>query len=134
MPQCVNHPAVAAKARCTGCAEEFCGQCLVAIAGNQYCAKCKVMAVTQQPVGGNQRTRTCVEAGEALKYAIIGIFCFGFILGPMAIHKALKAKKQIADDPRLDGSGKATAALIIGIIVCVLWVLGVIARVNGQNQ
>jgi hypothetical protein len=69
-----------------------------------------------------------VEAGQALKYAIIGIFCFGMILGPVAIVKALKAKRMIEEDPRLSGSGKATAALWIGIVVFFLWALGMVAK------
>ncbi len=129
---CINHPNVTAKGRCAGCAEPFCVNCLVTVGGNAYCAKCKVMAVTKQPVA-DSGTRPCPEAGEALKYAILGIFCFGIILGPMAVYKALNVKKMIADDPRLEGGGKATAALIIGIIVCILWVLGMIAKVSGAN-
>jgi hypothetical protein len=31
-------------------------------------------------------------------------------------------------NPRLSGSGKATAALIIGIVGLLLWILGMVAR------
>jgi len=75
-----------------------------------------------------EATIPCKEASEALTYAIIGIFCCGIILEPIAISKALKAKKMMQMNPRLSGSGKATAALIIGIVALVLWVLGMIAR------
>jgi len=85
------------------------------------------MAVKNQPVM-EEATIPCKEANDALTTAIIGIFCLGIILGPMAISKALKAKKMIETNPQLTGSGKATAALIIGIIVTVLTVLGLIAR------
>jgi hypothetical protein len=73
---------------------------------------------------------TLPEANEALRYAIIGIFCFGFVLGPIAIVKGTSAKKQIAADPRYTGEGAATAAQIIGVIeVCfyLLYILGAIA-------
>lgn len=70
----------------------------------------------------------CKEAGTALTYAIIGIFCFGIILEPIAISKALKAKKIMELNPRLTGSGKANAALVIAIVGLVLWVIGMIAR------
>ena len=60
---------------------------------------------------------------------LIGIFCLGIILEPIAISKALKAKKMIAMNPQLIGSGKATAALIIACVALLLWVLGIIARV-----
>jgi hypothetical protein len=116
---------VPAIASCTGCAENFCGNCLVDIGGKKYCAQCKTMAVSADagPRG------VCEEAGSALKYAIIGIFCFGIILEPIALIKALNAKKQIAANPNLEGSGKATAAMIIAIISLVLWVLGIIGRI-----
>jgi len=45
---------------------------------------------------------------------IIGIFfCFGIILEPLAIQKALKARKMIEANPRVTGSGKATAAHVL---------------------
>ncbi len=125
--QCVNHPEVGAVARCVGCSEPFCFNCLVAIRGQKYCASCKVMAIQGRPVM-DEATIACPEADEALKYALIGILCFGIILEPMAISRALKAKKKIEQDPRLMGSGKANAAFIIGIIALVLWVLGLLSR------
>jgi len=124
---CKNHPTVPASDRCTGCAEAFCPDCLVEIQGRRYCGDCKVMAVSQPPVI-EEATYPCKEAGEALKYAIIGIFCFGIILEPIAISKALKAKKLIEQNPNLTGSGKANAALAIAIVALGLWVLGMIAR------
>ncbi|MGZ4808120.1 MAG: hypothetical protein ACXVJO_01940 [Thermoanaerobaculia bacterium] len=108
--------------------EPFCKNCLVTIKGRKFCNSCKVTALgTNMPLV-ERATETCAEAAEALKYAIIGIFCFGIILEPIAISKALKAKKMIAANPNLTGEGKANAALIIGIIGLVLWVLGIIAR------
>jgi len=127
--QCKNHPNVMAVDRCAGCAEAFCPNCLVSIQGKNYCASCKVMAVQGQPMV-EQATIPCAEASSALTYAIVGIFCFGIILGPIAIIKALKAKKMMALNPRLTGSGKATAALVIGIVVACLWVLGMIVRAS----
>jgi hypothetical protein len=110
--------------------EPFCPNCLVSVRGRSYCASCKVLAIGDRPPVFEQATQPCAEANEALKYAIIGIFCFGIILEPIAISKALAAKKMIAANPNLTGSGKATAAMIIGIIGLVLWVIGVISRVS----
>ena len=76
----------------------------------------------------------CKLAGEALTYAIVGLFCFGIILEPIAIIKANKAKKMMAANPALTGSGKATAALTIAIIGLVLWVLGIISRVSDLSS
>ena len=81
-----------------------------------------------------EATIPCKEAKEALLYSILGIFCFGIILEPIAITKALKAKKMIGLNPRLTGSGKATAALIVGIVALVLWILGIIARISAINH
>ena len=125
---CRNHPGVAAAGRCAGCAEPFCQNCLVEVLGQWYCGSCKTMALQNQPIGYEAATIPCKEADEALKYAIIGIFCFGIILEPMALVKASKAKKMIALNPRLSGSGKVTATYIIASIALVLWVLGMIAR------
>lgn len=127
--QCKEHPDVPAVDRCSGCAEPFCENCLVQIAGSKYCGSCKVLAVQGQPMA-EAATMPCKLAGEALTYAIVGLFCFGIILEPIAIIKANKAKKMMAANPALTGSGKATAALTIAIIGLVLWVLGIIIRVT----
>ena len=132
--QCKNHPELPAVDRCAGCAEAFCPNCLVEINGHKYCGACKVMALQGSPLPMAEASIPCPEANEALKYAIIGIFCFGIILEPIAISKALKAKKLMEMNPNLAGAGKATAALIIGIAALVLWVLGIIARVSNAGH
>ena len=91
------------------------------------------MAIKGAPVF-DQATIPCAEADEALKYAIIGMICFGIILQPIAIAKALKAKKMIEMNPQLTGSGKATAALIIGVTFLILWVLIIVARVSNAGR
>ena len=68
------------------------------------------------------------EATEALILAIVGLFCCGVILGPIAIYKGLNAKKMIQANPQLSGNGKATAAIVIGVICLIEWLLGIIAR------
>jgi hypothetical protein len=98
--------------------------------GTRYCGSCKVLAIQGLPAFVEEATIPCVEADEAFKYALIGIVCFGIIVGPVAISKALKAKKKIALNPRLMGEGKATAALILGIAVLVLWVLRLISGMS----
>jgi hypothetical protein len=99
--------------------------------GQKYCGSCKVLAVSGRPVA-EQATIPSALADEAFKYAIIGIFCFGVFLGPMAVVKGLKAKKEIAADPQLTGEGKATAAIIIGSLDAILWLIGIVARVSTQ--
>jgi hypothetical protein len=130
--ECKNHPGVAAVARCAGCAEAFCANCLVDIGGRQYCGSCKTMEAGAAGSMPEEATIPCKEASEALTYSIVGLFCFGFILEPIALVKAFKAKQMIAENPRLAGSGKVTAAIIIGIVGLVLWVVGLIARFSQQ--
>lgn len=128
--ECRNHPGAAAADRCSSCMEPFCSNCLVTLRGRKFCGSCKVTALGSGMPVVEEALEPCPEASEALKYAIVGIFCFGIFLEPVAINKALKAKKMIAANPNLSGEGKANAALVIGILALVLWVIGVIARIN----
>ncbi len=68
------------------------------------------------------------EANDALIMSIIGLFCFGIILGPIAISKGTKALNIIKSDPGYTGKGKATAGIVIGIIDLVGWLAGMIIR------
>jgi hypothetical protein len=124
---CLNHPGIPAVQICEGCKGTYCSDCLVDINGSKYCAGCKLMAVHAGSMP-EQGTLPCKEASEALKYAIVSIFCLGFILGPVAISKGLSARQQIARNHRLTGSGYATAAIIIGSVVLVLNIIGFIIR------
>ncbi len=126
---CKNHPDTPAVDRCAGCAEPFCSDCLVEMHGQKYCGSCKIMALKGQPVVVEAATIPCKEANEALTYSIVGIFCFGIILEPIALVKASKARKMIAMNPQLQGSGKVLAATIIASIALCLWVLGMIAKI-----
>jgi hypothetical protein len=86
------------------------------------------------PPMADEPTFPCAEAGEALTYSIVGLFCFGIILEPLAISKALKARQLIKEDPRLSGSGKVTAALIISGIGLLLWVLMIVEKVAAVSR
>lgn len=106
--------------------EMVCPTCGDVVSGS-YCFRCRNLS-------GGEYTgpkETLPEAKEALKYAIIGIFCFGFILGPMAIVKGTSAKKAIAMDPRYDGEGMATAAQIVGGLVCLLYIVNILLAIVG---
>jgi hypothetical protein len=137
-PGCVNRPlqqlkdvppvgaTTAMPTRPLSPGEMVCPTCGDVVSGS-YCFRCRNLA------GGDYTgpKETLPEAKEALKYAIIGIFCFGIILGPMAIAKGASAKKQIAMDPRYEGEGMATAAQIIGGIVCLIYVINLIVLISG---
>ncbi len=68
------------------------------------------------------------EAKDALTYSLVGILCFGFILGPIAIAKGFKALKIIKSEPGCPGKGKAQAGIIIGVLEILLYLAGFIAR------
>ena len=69
------------------------------------------------------------DAKQALIMSLVGLVCFGFILGFLAFRKANKAIEtidlyQVAQDKR----GMATVAKVLGIVDIVGWVIGLIAR------
>lgn len=92
------------------------------------------MAVKAQPVLDEEPTVPCPLANEALQYAIVSIFCFGIFLAPAALIKASKARKLLAADPRLQGAGKVTAAMVIGWCVLGLWIIGIFGRVIASSR
>jgi hypothetical protein len=108
---------------------------MVQVADDRYCGQCKYMAVKCRPVfpmpqiAGFDNT-VSEDATEALKYAVIGIFCLGIILAPIAISKALEARRKIRNNPGMQGEGKANAALIISFMVLVLWVFNAIGKLS----
>jgi hypothetical protein len=122
---CKNHAEVNAEKRCIGCAEPYCTTCTVEVRGQTYCADCKKMALTD---GVNSIPHAALipsgEAKESLTYALVGLLCFGIILGPMAISKGIEARKQMALNPQLTGWGKANAGIAIGSLSLVFWILG----------
>lgn len=124
---CNLHPEVAAATTCVGCAEAFCENCFISIAGQDYCAVCKTMAISPGMV---PPTAPCKEARDALKLALLGFVCFGFVLEPIAIYKAGKARELLKNDPSLSGRGVANAALLVGICGLLLWLLGMFIKVK----
>jgi hypothetical protein len=70
------------------------------------------------------------DAKNALIMSIVGLFCFGFILGVLAFRKANEAIETIdiygvAQEKR----GLATAAKVIGVLDIIFWVLALIAKI-----
>lgn len=127
--KCKNHPDADAGARCPGCQEAFCGDCLVQVGGQRYCGACKVMALQGRPHAlGEEGLTMCATASEGLTFSVVGFLFLGFIFAPLAIVRAVKARREIAADPRLMGSGKVLGAQILAFIGLALWVIGIIGR------
>ncbi|HEV7374102.1 MAG TPA: RING finger protein [Pyrinomonadaceae bacterium] len=94
------------ESRCPSCGD---------IIDNQFCLRCNAPTIGEgYSTSGAYVTTRASEVGEAIGYAIIGLFCVGFILGFLAIRSGSKAKEHIALDPRLDGAGLATFAQGLG--------------------
>ena len=69
------------------------------------------------------------EAKTALILSIVGIFCFGFIFGYLAIRKANDALETIQIyNVAHEKKGLAMTAKILAIVDIVFWILGIIAR------
>jgi len=90
---------------------------------------------TSQPQDGPGSERYAIlkeiekQAGASLIWGIVGILCFGIILGPFAIYRGNKAKRLI-DQHNIghEHRGKATAGFICGIIGIVSFFVGILIR------
>ena len=115
--------------------ESRCPYCSDIIDG-PFCMRCNQVVV---PAGVNIpmmpsvafSTTRAPEASEAIKYAIIGLFCLGFIFGFLAIRSGIKAKEQIARNPRLEGAGLATFAQVLGAFEILLTVIVFLRLLSG---
>lgn len=65
------------------------------------------------PERARRRARTA-GAGRALACALLGVLCFGIVLGPLALSMGYKARFAIADEPEMGGAGVADAAIALG--------------------
>lgn len=83
-----------------------------------------------QPVGyrGHYRQGQSYadEARTAMIVSIIGIFCFGIILGPIGLVLGLSAKRNMRASGNMEGEGMATAAIVIGSIIVGLAALAIL--------
>jgi hypothetical protein len=70
------------------------------------------------------------DARNALILSIVGLFCFGFILGIIAYRKADSAIDTIdIYEVAKDARGMAVGAKILSIIDIVGWVIALLARI-----
>jgi hypothetical protein len=124
---CHLHPEIGAATTCVGCAEPFCENCFITIAGQDYCAVCKTMAISP---GMIPATATCKEARDALLFALAGFVCFGIVVEPIAIVKAVKARALLKADPSLGGRGVADAALFLAVCGLLFGAVGLLTKLK----
>jgi hypothetical protein len=84
----------------------------------------------QPAYGAPAPTGTNKKAIWSLVLGILGLLCCGFFTGIPAIILARMAKSEIAQT-RQEGSGLATAGLVLGIIAVVWGVISVILYATG---
>jgi len=58
----------------------------------------------------------CPEAKTALVFAITGLFCFGILLGPLALRMGQRARQSLVENPEMTGIEMADKAMVIGKI------------------
>ena len=63
------------------------------------------------------------KAIASLVCGIVGLLCFGIILGAVALGLGLSAKKEIeSSNGSVTGGGMATAGIVLGVISIIGWI------------
>jgi hypothetical protein len=63
------------------------------------------------------------SAKTAFICGLLGLFCFGIILGPIAIFLGISAHSELKRRQGASGAGMATAGIIMGIADIIAWVI-----------
>jgi len=75
------------------------------------------------PTGASSLGGSSSKAGWALGLGILGLLCFGFIIGIVAIVFGVQARREIkASGNQLAGEGMATTGIVLGVIDIVAWI------------
>ena len=113
------------------------GMCFCPHCGNlvsqtdEFCVHCSKAPTADGTYQGPKQLAPGAVA--SMVWGIVGIFLCGLIVGLVAISKSNAAKQAIAADPRLKGSGYATAGLVLGIIDVVFGVILLVVMATGRG-
>jgi hypothetical protein len=102
--RCARHPAREAAARCPGCGEFFCRECVVEHAGRLLCANC----LARSEANSGRRQRRFAAVGRALAAAVgalalwVAFYCAGAVLLklPPDFHEGTVWKPLVERDRR----------------------------------
>lgn len=123
---CFYHPQSRAQVHCDLCGRFLCALCDVELVGQHLCPAC-VNARHKKKQSSQFDSDRMLYGGVACLVAIVPIFVWPFtiITGPLAVFLAIWGWRK----PRsVTGSGQASLiiALLIGLIECGLWGLGLV--------
>jgi Domain of unknown function (DUF4190)/Helix-hairpin-helix motif len=77
-------------------------------------------------------TKTSGKATWALILSLIGLVVVPVGLSTLGIALGVLAKMDMKSDPRLGGRGRATAAIVIGVVGLVLWAIATYVYLNNR--
>jgi hypothetical protein len=60
------------------------------------------------------------DARWALAWAVLGVVCLGFVIGPLACAMGERARLALVDDPSIGGAREAGAAIALGRLALVV--------------
>jgi hypothetical protein len=66
--------------------------------------------------------------------SLVGIFCFGFVTGLLALVFGAVAMRAISREPGLRGHGLAVAGFIIGIIDVIGWLVWLVIYAENMQR
>jgi predicted RNA-binding Zn-ribbon protein involved in translation (DUF1610 family) len=109
----------------------YCGEMILAAA--QKCRHCNTMLTGPNAGKGLVGSRSAAkgptgDGRKALIYGLIGLLCFGVILGPVAIYYGNRARS--SDEDR----GLGTAGMILGVIDLLLFVVFLFAKMASMGH
>jgi hypothetical protein len=111
----------------------MCPNCRAQIpAGSLVCSYCR--AITSPDGIYHGPKVNAPGAVSSLVFGILGLLICGVIFGALAISNSNKAKRAMASDPTLGGSGLATAGLVLGIIDLIGWAIILFVRLGSMGH